>query len=92
MIDDKTTAKAADLIKIEIPASELPKYTAQLQTVLDAVEVLKEVDTSAVKPTAQTHGLQNVWREDVATPGLDMSKYQNRRNFKDHYFRVKKVL
>ncbi len=92
ILDDNTTAKVADLIKIKIPTNELSNYTKQLNTVLDAVTLLSEVDTKNVKPTAQTHGLTNVWREDVATPGLDMAKYKNRRNFKNGYFVVKKVI
>jgi aspartyl-tRNA(Asn)/glutamyl-tRNA(Gln) amidotransferase subunit C len=81
MLTDKDTAYIADLIKIKIPEAELPKYTKQLNTVLPAVEVMKELDTQNVAPTAQTHGLTNVFREDTPKPGLDLKEYKNREHF-----------
>lgn len=91
-LDDNTTKSVAGLIKIKIPDADLPKYTSQLNTVLESVEVLKELDTESVKETSQTHGLTNVIRADEPTPGLDLKKYKNRRNFSGKYFTVKKVL
>src|SRR5688572_3060991 len=81
MLTDKDTAYIADLIKIHIPQADLPKYTQQLNTVLPAVEVMKELDTTGVAPTAQTHGLTNVFRPDEPQPGLNMADYQNREHF-----------
>lgn len=97
-ITDVTTEKVADLIKIKIPASEIPNYTEQLSTVLQSVEVLQELDTEGVKETAQTHGMDNVLREDEAVEGLDMTNYKNAKNFKPApdgvggYFVVDKVI
>ena len=92
ILDDKTTAKVADLIKIKIPKDQLPKYTEQLNTVLGSVEVLNQLDTASTPETSQTHGLTNILSEDVVKPGLDMSKYKNTKNFRKGYFVVKKVL
>lgn len=77
MLTDVETEKIAGLIKIKIPKEELPNYTSQLNTVLKAADVLQELDTKNVVPTAQTHGLENVLREDEPKPGLDMQKYPN---------------
>lgn len=84
--------KIADLIKIAIPDKELDHYAAQLNTALDSVEVLKELKADKVKPTSQTHGLTNVYREDEVHQGLDINKYLNRKNMLGNYFAVKKVL
>lgn len=92
LIDDKTTSEVANLIKINISDSDLPKYTKQLNAVLDAIEVFKEIDTSGVETTSQTHGLTNVLREDETEKGLDIDKYPNRQNLKNGYFEVRKVL
>ena len=89
---DNEVAKIADLIKISIPESELGKYGNQLETVLDAVPVLQELDTADVAVTAQTHGLVSVLREDEPEDSLDMSKYKNTQNFNGTNFIVKKVL
>lgn len=91
-IGDEVTEKVSGLIKLKIPQEEIRNYTKQLNTVLDAADVLQEVDTKDVEITAQTHGLKNVWREDNAGEVLDMSKYPNRKNFDGKYFVVKKVL
>ncbi len=91
-IRDEETRQIADLIKIRIPQQQLPKYTSQLNTVLDAVEDLKELDTNKIETTSQTHGLKNVLREDEPTKGLDMSKYENKQNFQNGYFVVSKVI
>jgi aspartyl-tRNA(Asn)/glutamyl-tRNA(Gln) amidotransferase subunit C len=91
-LTQKDVKKIADLIKIAIPDAELDHYTSQLNAVLDSVEVLKELDTEGVKPTSQTHGQTNIMRADKIKPGIDISKYQNRRNLKDNYFAVRKVL
>jgi aspartyl/glutamyl-tRNA(Asn/Gln) amidotransferase C subunit len=82
----------ADLIKIHIPEKELEHYSSQLNTVLDAVEVLKEIDTDEVVETSQTHGLVNVLAEDLPEKGLDMSIYPNRKNLHNKYFVVSRVL
>ena len=84
--------KISDLIKIAIPENELDHYASQLNTVLDSMDVLAELDTKDVKPTSQTHGLTNVMRADEIKPGLDITKYKNTRNLKNNYFSVKKVL
>lgn len=91
-INDDTTKKIADLIKIKIPNSDIPQYTSQLNTVLESVEVLGELDTKDVPITSQTHGMENVLREDEPKPGLNLNNYKNVRNFKNGYFLVKKVL
>jgi aspartyl-tRNA(Asn)/glutamyl-tRNA(Gln) amidotransferase subunit C len=91
-IDDKVTKKVADLIKINIPEEEIPNYTQQLNTVLEAADDVSELDTKGVEITSQTHGLKNVWREDEPEEGLDMSKYPNTQNWDGKYFVVKKVL
>jgi aspartyl-tRNA(Asn)/glutamyl-tRNA(Gln) amidotransferase subunit C len=91
-ISKEDIKKISEMIRINIPENELDNYSDQLNTALDAVEVLKEIDTSKVEPTAQTHGLVNILDEDISRDGLDMKNYKNRRNFNGKYFVVKKVL
>jgi len=49
---------------------ELDRFTGQLQVVLGAIEQLKDVDTSAVPPSASVLPLENVMREDEPRPSL----------------------
>ena len=84
--------KVADLIKIKLKDKEIEKYLSQLNVVLPSVDVLKELDTNDVPETSQTHGLKNIVREDIAEPGLDINKYPNRKNLKNNYFVVNRVI
>lgn len=90
-VDSSTVEKIGELIRIEINDAEAAKISEQLSSVLKAVEVLGELNTDGIRETSQTHGLENVLRsDDIVTPGLDMSNYQNRKNFKNGYFIVLK--
>lgn len=86
------TEKVADLIKIAIPSSEIDHYTSQLNTALDQVDVLQEINTESTPITAQTHGLTNIFGEDHASESLDLDDYHNNKNFRKGYFVVKKVI
>ena len=44
--------------------------TSQLAHILDAMQALGQLDTSAIPPTAQVIPLQNVMRDDVSRPCL----------------------
>ena len=91
-ISKEQILKIADLIKIHLDESDILHYQEQLETVLNSVEVLKELDTDHTTETSQTHGLENVLDDDEPQEGLDISKYPNRANIENGYFRVKKVL
>lgn len=84
--------KIADLIKIHLEEDQIPHYQEQLNTVLESVEVLKELDTENIEETSQTHGLQNILADDTAIAGLDIEKYPNKDNLENGYFTVKRVV
>jgi aspartyl-tRNA(Asn)/glutamyl-tRNA(Gln) amidotransferase subunit C len=69
-IDRQTIVHVADLARIALTEDEIARFTGQLSVVLDAVERLAQVDTSAVLPTASALPISNVQREDEARPGL----------------------
>jgi len=56
--------KIALLARLGLTEEEKEKYAPQLSSILDYVELLKEVDTEGVEPTAQVTGLENVMRGD----------------------------
>jgi aspartyl-tRNA(Asn)/glutamyl-tRNA(Gln) amidotransferase subunit C len=58
----------ARLARLGLEEHELDRMAEQLTHILDAMEVLKQLDTSAIPPTAQVIPLQNVMRDDVARP------------------------
>lgn len=54
----------AKLARLDLTNEELEKYGGQLSGILGYIDMLKEVDTTGVEPTAQVTGLENMLRED----------------------------
>lgn len=54
----------AELSRLELSESEVKQYQAELGSILDYVNMLSEVDTKQVEPTAQVSGLMDVFRDD----------------------------
>ena len=60
----------AALARLGITENEIEKAREQLSNILENFEVLKEIDTTNVPPTAQSINLVNVMRDDVPQPSL----------------------
>ena len=91
-IEKDDVVKVADLIKIYIDKLELEHYQSQLNTVISAMDILNEIDTTNVSETSQTHGLKNITSDDIPQTGLEISKYLNKSNLKNNYFVVNRVI
>lgn len=64
----------AKLANLPITQEEEKKLDKQLLETLHYVEILKEIDTAHVEPTAHVTGLENVTREDKALPSLSQEE------------------
>jgi aspartyl-tRNA(Asn)/glutamyl-tRNA(Gln) amidotransferase subunit C len=60
----------AHLARLGLTGDELGRLPAELNHILDQYAKLAELDTDAIPPTAQVIELENILREDVATPSL----------------------
>ncbi len=60
----------ANLARLALTPEEKEIFARQLGDVLRYVEKLREVDVSAVDPTAHASPVFNVWADDVPAPGL----------------------
>jgi aspartyl-tRNA(Asn)/glutamyl-tRNA(Gln) amidotransferase subunit C len=60
----------AALARMGLSEAEIEKAREQLSNILENFEVLKEIDTTNVPPTAQSIHLVNVMREDVSRESL----------------------
>ncbi|MEO7296029.1 MAG: Asp-tRNA(Asn)/Glu-tRNA(Gln) amidotransferase subunit GatC [Candidatus Limnocylindria bacterium] len=60
----------AHLARLHLSDEEVDRMQTQLSNILEAIETLRDVDTSHVGPTASVIQLENVMREDEARPGL----------------------
>jgi aspartyl-tRNA(Asn)/glutamyl-tRNA(Gln) amidotransferase subunit C len=68
-LDRATVAHIATLARIRLPEAELEPLAAELSQILDWVEQLNEVDTSAVAPMASVAASNLPIREDRVTDG-----------------------
>ena len=81
------------LVRLGISDDEADRFGEQLSDILEAFEVLQQVDTTDVPPTAHSIALESVMREDVPAPSLPEEEVlANAPNREDDYFRVRAVL
>ena len=64
-LTDDDIRHIAKLARLKVADGDVPKFTKELSSILEYINVLNELDTSAVEPTAQVTGITNVLREDT---------------------------
>jgi len=64
-------AKVALLARLRLSPAELETFTGQLNSIVDYVAQLQELDTKGALPLAHGVEVRNVFREDVRGPALD---------------------
>ncbi len=83
MADEKSTTNSnltredtehvARLARLALSAEEVNKYQLELNSVLEVVKSLNEIDTANLPETAQVSGLVNVARADEAQAELSQA-------------------
>jgi aspartyl-tRNA(Asn)/glutamyl-tRNA(Gln) amidotransferase subunit C len=83
----------ARLARLGMTDAELERFRGQLSNILENFEILQQVDTTDVPPTAQSIPLQNVTRDDEVAPSLPSDDVlANAPQREGEFFRVKPVL
>jgi len=83
----------ANLARIALSDEERALFSGQLEEILEYIEQLKKVDVEGVEPTAHAFSVTNVWREDVARPGLTPEEaLSNAPEARDGMYVVPKVI
>lgn len=83
----------AFLARLGLTEAEVDKFREQLSNILENFEVLQQVDTTGVPPTAQSIALQNVVKDDEAVDSLPQSEIlANAPRREGAFFRVRPVL
>jgi len=81
------------LARLGLSETEVDRLREQLSNILENFEVLQQVDTSDVPPTAHSITLQNVVRDDKVAPSLPPSQVlTNAPKKEENLFRVRAVL
>lgn len=82
----------ARLARLRLEPAELERMRGQLNTILDYIAMLQEVDVTGIAPTAQVTGLSTVARPDLVTTGLTPEQaLANAPDQHDGMFRVRAV-
>jgi aspartyl-tRNA(Asn)/glutamyl-tRNA(Gln) amidotransferase subunit C len=58
----------ARLARLGLSEGEMDRLAAELDHILEAMQALRQLDTSAIPPTAQVIPLRNVMRDDEVRP------------------------
>ncbi len=67
-------AYVAELARLELSPDERCTFQKQLETVVQYVEKIGELDLTGIEPTLHGQALFNVFREDVVVPSLDRER------------------
>lgn len=73
----------AQLSRISLTEEELKKFTPQMETILESVDVLKEVDTRSIEPMKGHVRLENL-REDLPQNSLSQEEVLKNAKFKEN--------
>jgi aspartyl-tRNA(Asn)/glutamyl-tRNA(Gln) amidotransferase subunit C len=83
----------AQLARLGVTDEEVDRLSEQLSNIIENFEILKQVDTTGIPPTAQSIDLKNVISEDIIAPSLPTDEIlANAPQQEAGFFRVKAVL
>jgi len=92
-VDTETVRRIAHLARIAVEEEDLAPMTGELNTILEWVEQLAEVDTDGVVPMTSAVDAKLRWRKDEVTDGGYAAKVtQNAPESDDGFFTVPKVV
>jgi aspartyl-tRNA(Asn)/glutamyl-tRNA(Gln) amidotransferase subunit C len=104
-VTEKDVAYVADLANLELTDQERQRMLKDLNSILDYIDRLNQLDTSDVPPMAQvsarfgqadgmqSDGISAGWREDVPRPSLPHSEaMKNAPESDGEFFKVPKVI
>jgi len=81
------------LSRLGLTEAEIERFQVQLSNILENFEVLQQVDTTNVPPTAQAITLQNVFRDDIPEGSYPTEKIlANSPLQEDNCFKVRAIL
>ena len=85
--------KVAKLARLDLPEEKIATYTGQLESILDYVSHLAEIDTEGVPETTRAVEVTNVTRKDGVTPTPVREEILNQAPLREgDFFRVPKIL
>ena len=92
-IDKSDIEHLCNLSKLNLDDEEQSLFLSQMQSILDMIEELQEVDTGDIEPMAHPLQMTQRLRDDEVTEFNDREKYQQNTAFaEDGFYKVPKVI
>ena len=93
MIDIDQVRKVASLARLELTEAEEQQFTGQLNSILDYVQQLDELDTKDVPPTTRAIEVSNITRPDrLVTFGDREDILNSAPDREEDFFKVPKIM
>lgn len=93
IINRQQVEHVARLARLELSEKEIETYTEQLNSILEYVKVLDELDTSQVEPMAHVLPIHNIFREDEMKDSLDQEEaLENAPERIGEFFKVPRII
>ena len=67
-------AYVANLARLELDAETAAQFQRQMETIVDYVRKIAELDVAGIEPTSHGQPVYNVFRADAERPGLDRAR------------------
>lgn len=81
------------LARLELEEKEKKLFSKQLESIIEYIDKLNELDTAEVAPTAHVISLKNVFRADKLKQSLPKDKaLQNAPHRADDFYGVPKII
>jgi aspartyl-tRNA(Asn)/glutamyl-tRNA(Gln) amidotransferase subunit C len=88
-----TVLHVAALARLNLSEAEVETYMRQLNAILEYMDQLAQLDTSAVEPTEHVIPLETPFRDDRVNPSLDPEESLRNAPERDgNFFKVPKIL
>ncbi len=94
IIDKETVRRVAFLSRLSVSDEEMSGYVSQLESILNYISKLNEIDTEGVPPTSHAlTTLKNVYRKDILKPSLTVEQALQNAPAKDgDFFKVPQII
>jgi aspartyl-tRNA(Asn)/glutamyl-tRNA(Gln) amidotransferase subunit C len=81
------------LARLSLSDEEKEMFGSQLSSILEYMEKLNELDTTAVQPTSHVLSLHNIMREDFPRPSIPRNDaLSNAPAHTEKFYRVPKII
>ncbi|NWF54528.1 MAG: Asp-tRNA(Asn)/Glu-tRNA(Gln) amidotransferase subunit GatC [Syntrophaceae bacterium] len=92
-ISRKEVEHVARLARLKFSEAEMERFTTQLNSILEYMDKLQELDTGAVEPTFHAVAQRNVFRDDRVLPSASQElTLSNAPDGDRGFFRVPKII